>query len=79
MFAPVAVYSMVLSSMLGLALMTRNRDATLGSALFVVSDAALAVDRFVVAIPMASYIVMGTYFAAQFLIARAAKSNLKHD
>jgi alkenylglycerophosphocholine hydrolase len=79
MFAPVALYSMVLSSMLGFAFMTRNRDATLGSALFVVSDGALAVDRFVAAIPLASYIVMATYFAAQFLIARAAKNNLKHD
>ena len=43
--------------------------ACLGAALFVVSDAALAINRFHRTFPAAQALVLGTYFAAQWLIA----------
>lgn len=43
--------------------------AAAGAALFVASDTALAVGRFVRPVPAASAVVLGTYYAAQLLIA----------
>ena len=43
--------------------------AAVGGALFIASDAALAVDRFVAPFHAASLVIMGTYVAAQWLIA----------
>jgi uncharacterized membrane protein YhhN len=43
--------------------------AAAGGALFIASDAALAADRFVAPFDAASLVIMGTYVAAQWLIA----------
>ncbi len=73
---PVAAYVVAICAMAALAiehaLATRSRAATLvaaGAVLFVVSDALLATDRFVGALPYARAWVLSTYYAAQLLIA----------
>jgi uncharacterized membrane protein YhhN len=55
---------------------TRRRSATtlraaVGGALFIVSDSVLAIDRFVAPFQAATFVVMTTYIAAQWLIARS--------
>ncbi|HWS74477.1 MAG TPA: lysoplasmalogenase [Quisquiliibacterium sp.] len=46
-----------------------SRSAAIGGALFLASDALLAIDRFHTALPMAALLVLGTYYPAQVLIA----------
>ena len=73
---PVAVYVAAISAMAWLASARVLEDARLlpglacaGALLFVVSDAALAWNRFHARIPRAQVLVLGTYFSAQWLIA----------
>ncbi|KQU78328.1 hypothetical protein ASC98_02445 [Rhizobacter sp. Root1238] len=54
------------------------RHAAIGGAVFVASDALLATDRFGAPLPLSALFVLGTYWAAQWLIVvsmRAEKSN----
>jgi uncharacterized membrane protein YhhN len=74
--APVAVYVAVIATMAGVALarwLEIGGDAPLaaavGAGLFLVSDALLALDRFRWSSPWARPVVLGTYWAAQLLIA----------
>ena len=66
---PVIAYGLVLSAMAMLASRC-NRWVAWGGALFVVSDSILAVNMFVpdVGIPLADFLIMVTYLAAQTLI-----------
>ena len=48
-----------------------RRRAALGAALFVCSDALLAVDRFRAPLPAAAFWILGTYWLAQWCIASA--------
>ncbi|GAA4425621.1 lysoplasmalogenase family protein [Acidovorax lacteus] len=73
--APVAVYVLVIALMaaqaLGRALHLRTRAAWLvaaGAVCFMVSDAVLAINRFVQPLPLSALWVLGTYYAAQALI-----------
>lgn len=73
---PVIVYMLVIVTMAsqaaGRALALRTRGAAgaaVGAALFVVSDATIAIDRFGGGFGAASLVVMTTYIAAQLLIA----------
>jgi uncharacterized membrane protein YhhN len=73
---PVAVYGVVICAMAWQALERREALRTasatlaaLGAVLFVVSDTALAVNRFVAPFWLAPLAVMGTYVPAQWLIA----------
>lgn len=76
---PVAIYGLVIGTMAWQAL-ERWRDlrgaaplaAAVGAVLFVLSDSALAVNRFAVPFPLAPLAVMGTYVPAQWLIALSA-------
>ncbi|MRG61390.1 lysoplasmalogenase [Agromyces sp. CFH 90414] len=70
LFAPVAVYGLVLGAMAAVA-STRGRLVAAGGALFVVSDSVLALGRFLPGYEFAAHdlAVMGTYLAAQGLIA----------
>lgn len=76
---PVAMYALVIGAMAWQAL-ERWRAlrapaplaAALGAVLFVLSDSALAADRFVVPFGWAPLAVMGTYVPAQWLIALSA-------
>jgi uncharacterized membrane protein YhhN len=77
---PVAVYGLVICTMAWQAL-ERHRSlggaapalAAAGAALFVVSDTALAINRFIAPFWLAPLAVMGTYVPAQWLIALSAE------
>ena len=66
---PVIAYGMVLSAMAAFASRC-NRWVAWGGALFVVSDSLLAINRFLpdAGIPLADFLIMVTYIAAQTLI-----------
>ena len=73
---PVLVYVAVILTMCWMALgrwwVTRAAGSALaaaGAAFFVVSDSVLALDRFRSPVPMSPLLVLGTYYAAQVLIA----------
>ncbi len=73
---PVLVYSLVLAGMAGSALGAAEANtnastimAATGAVLFVISDAALAIGRFIRHAEGSVYLIWGTYFAAQLLIA----------
>ena len=50
---------------------TSSRRAAVGAAWFLVSDATLAIDRFRTDVPFRHVIVLGTYFIAQWYLARS--------
>jgi uncharacterized membrane protein YhhN len=53
----------------------------LGACVFLLSDALLAVNRFVQPLPLASFWVLGSYYVAQWLLvhhAQAAPAKVKH-
>lgn len=73
---PVAGYALVIAIMTGCALSVAVQEgspgawlAAAGSVMFVLSDAALAMDRFVGSIPSGRTVVLATYYPAQWLIA----------
>jgi uncharacterized membrane protein YhhN len=79
MKGPVLVYSLVILTMAwrawersvqvpGMA----PRLACVGAILFLISDSALALNRFVAKYKGAQALILGTYFAAQWLIAMSA-------
>lgn len=69
MFLPVAVYGLLLVGMAALAVGV-HRWVAVGAVLFVISDAAIALDSLAgLELPASGAIVMGTYTAAQGLIA----------
>lgn len=55
-----------------------SRLAAVGSALFLASDALLAVDRFHTPLPLAALLVLGTYYPAQVLIALSIPLQREH-
>lgn len=68
--AGVAVYGLVIAGMLYSALQYRGAYAAwfrLAALLFVFSDAVIAWGRFVAPVPCRTYVVMITYYAAQYL------------
>ena len=68
---PVIAYIIVISLMLWSAVMTANKSAMAGSLLFVISDSILSWNMFVSDIAYSNVLIMTTYYAAQFLIARS--------
>lgn len=86
MRVPVLAYVAVLATMAVLALARHwqrppadaaqaasARWAAAGAVLFVASDSLLAWDRFAGGLPLASLLVLSTYYAAQYAIARSVK------
>lgn len=76
--APVAAYLAVIVTMAWQAMARAQvmrtagaSSAAIGAALFVASDAALAINRFRAPFALAPVVVLGTYFAAQWCIARS--------
>jgi uncharacterized membrane protein YhhN len=60
----------------------QRRDAhaaSLGAALFVVSDALIAVDRFLTDLPFGGFLILGSYWAAQWTIADAVTRRSRDD
>jgi uncharacterized membrane protein YhhN len=49
------------------------RLAAIGAVLFMVSDSLLAWDRFAGGVPARALLVLGTYYAAQWCIARSVQ------
>lgn len=79
---PVVVYVVLLASMAAQSSVrallhpgSSTMCAAIGGALFVVSDAMLAVARFRSALAGAGALVLATYYAAQFLIAASVPNN----
>ncbi|HEY1137985.1 MAG TPA: lysoplasmalogenase [Xanthomonadaceae bacterium] len=82
---PVVAYTVVLAAMAAFALarawtptvsslLPRSaRWAAIGAVLFMASDSLLAWDRFGGGIPMSALLVLGTYYAAQWCIARSVE------
>ncbi|KAL7321034.1 hypothetical protein PS15m_000855 [Mucor circinelloides] len=72
MTVAVAVYIIVITFMVYYAFMNDNTNLSIGVFLFFISDATLALDKFLYHAPdrRCEYIVMITYYAAQFCIAR---------
>lgn len=81
LLAPVIVYMTIISAMLGraagrAAVDVRTRESRLllaGAAVFVASDALIALGKWVVTIPFARAWILVTYFAAQRLIVAGAE------
>lgn len=74
---PIVVYGLSLTAMASMArlrggLTSENsfQWVMMGSLLFVVSDSAIAIDKFYQPIPYDSIVIMGTYIVAQLLIVR---------
>ncbi|MBP2242067.1 putative membrane protein YhhN [Cytobacillus eiseniae] len=68
---PVIGYVLIISLMAWSAIMSGNKWAMIGSILFVLSDSILSWNMFVSDIPNASILIMGTYYTAQFLMAKS--------
>jgi len=77
---PVSAYLLVIATMGLLAAQSSLpfRWTVVGALLFIVSDSFIAINKFVTPLPMAGFLIMSTYYAAQFmlvdsLLARANK------
>ncbi|PEL09375.1 lysoplasmalogenase [Bacillus sp. AFS017336] len=68
---PVIAYSVAISIMVFTAIMTGNKWAIFGSLLFIISDSILSWDLFVESVKYGHELIMITYYAAQFLIAKS--------
>jgi uncharacterized membrane protein YhhN len=53
------------------------RWAVLGALVFILSDSFIAIDRFLRPLPMSDYLVMITYYAAQWMIIQGALNKFK--
>ncbi len=64
----VCIYATIISAMLVTALLQRSSVFALGAVLFVFSDFILAWNKFVEPIPYKGYLIMVTYYLAQWLL-----------
>ena len=62
------IYAVLICTMLMMALLQRSSLYALGAVLFVFSDFILAWNKFVEPIPYRNYLVLGSYFLAQWLL-----------
>lgn len=72
LWGPVVIYAACLCTM-GFLATQRGAESgagwvTIGALLFILSDSAIAINKFLIPIPGAPLIIMGTYAAAQYLI-----------
>jgi uncharacterized membrane protein YhhN len=71
---PIIIY-MITITFMAISASERNtnsqsyRMVLIGAILFVISDSLIAIDKFVVPIPFPTFLIMGTYILAQYLIA----------
>ena len=85
MAIPVLVYTIAIIAMVITALNRNNKTNQKsfrlifrGAILFMISDMAIAIDKFYQEIPLEGVIIMSTYIAAQYLIMRGSIEHLKH-
>ena len=64
----VSIYAVIISTMLLGGMLQRSTLYALGAVLFVFSDFILAWNKFVEPVPFRNYLVLGTYFLAQYLL-----------
>jgi uncharacterized membrane protein YhhN len=64
----VCIYAVVISTMLVAGMLQRSTLYALGALLFVFSDFILAWNRFVEPVPYRDYLVLVSYFLAQYLL-----------
>ena len=64
----VGIYAVVISTMLLGGMLQRSTLYALGAVLFVFSDFILAWNKFVEPVPYRNYLVLGSYFLAQYLL-----------
>jgi len=74
MLVPVTVYLIIILGMgISASLGTENHALVIaGACFFIVSDSLIAINRFLVPVPLSGYLVMGTYYAAQLMITTGA-------
>lgn len=70
MLIPVTVYLIIIigmgiSASLG---STNHAMVIIGACCFILSDSLIAINRFLLPLPLSDYLIMGTYYAAQLLI-----------
>ncbi|SEN95475.1 lysoplasmalogenase [Paenibacillus sp. OV219] len=75
LIAPVLVYITIISLMAWTAILTGNRNAIIGSLLFLASDSILSWNMFVSDISYSTIWIMSTYYAAQFFIASSIRES----
>ena len=66
---PVMFYIAAISIMAWAAIMTGNKFAIFGSLLFMISDTVLSWNMFIADVPYSHFIIMSTYYTAQYCIA----------
>ena len=74
MLLPVTVYLIIIIGM-GISASLGSTNHTLvivGACFFILSDSLIAINRFLLPLPLSGYLVMGTYYAAQMLITLGA-------
>ena len=77
--AYVAVIALMAAQAIGRAAWLRDKAAVaaaIGACFFMLSDSLLAMNKFAVQFPMAQFLVLATYYVAQILIARNARSHV---
>jgi len=74
---PVMAYLLTIAAMGLLALHSSlpMRWAVLGALVFIISDSFIAINKFVSPLPFASYWIMSTYYAAQFMLVTSLVSS----
>ena len=75
----VCIYAVIISIMLVTAMLQRSSIFALGAILFVFSDFILAWNKFVEPVPYRHYLVLVSYFLAQWLLFFRATNTLWHD
>ncbi len=77
MRVPVLVYGSVITAMAVAAILCGGNQwlVAVGAVIFTVSDALIAANRFVAEIPAATFLIMLTYYTAQYLLTTDARSN----
>lgn len=77
MLIPVAVYLLIILGMgISAALGTTNHSlVVVGALLFIISDSLIAINRFLVPVPLSGFLIMTTYYMAQFLITYGSSLN----
>ena len=74
---PVMFYIAAISIMAWAAFMTGNLYAICGSILFMISDTILSWNMFIADVPYSHFLIMSTYYSAQFLIASSIGKSSK--
>ena len=75
---PVAIYAVVICTMMYSAIKTNNRNLIIGALLFVISDTLLSVNLFVQSFLILNFLVMITYILAQWFLVKGILSSKKN-